>query len=218
MKAKLILATFALATAAFAADPVSFERTYHVGDKDVYSMNMSMSGQMKMAIAMTSTQTVKKVYDNGDADIEVGTSDMTFNGNAMPSTANRTTTMRMTKYGVPVGNVGGGGGMNFARYANFYGNGGLELGKTVNIDTDDKENGTKVHGTVLLEAQEGSLYRIVGHLDVTTKETGDQPIHVDSTSWVAAGGKLDHSTSKITNIHMAQAPIDSIDLTMTRKS
>ena len=82
MKAKALIFAALIATTVYASqDSFKFFRTYKTGDKDAYSMEMKMQspqlGELSMQMAMS--QTVKKVYENGDADIETSIDSMVVN-------------------------------------------------------------------------------------------------------------------------------------------
>jgi hypothetical protein len=233
MKAKLILATLLLGSIALASDPpISFERHYVVGDKDVYGIKMKMTssggGTGEMNMSMTSTQIVAKVYDNGDADIENATSDLVIDvmGQHISPPTGKPTTVRMTKFGAPVGTdgkpTGRGPNMNFLRYASYQGEGGMTPGQVVKIDRVDPDNAKNtVHGTATLVSTDSGVSMITSSIDVTTADTGDKPMHIDATTWVGAGGKLSKSVAKITNLAMAAGSpmkIDAVELTMERKN
>ncbi len=229
MKLKLFLATLAMGTLALAANQVSLERKYVVGETDTYAITMKMSGAMSMDISMTNLQTVKKVYDNGDADIENVTSDMKMSmaGTTFPSPKNPPSTMmRMTKFGAPVNppksatGARRGMNMNFMKYTQMMA-GGLEVGKSITInETDPDDPKSTVKGTVTLVGTKDGISELKSSLDVTTAETGDKPMHVDSSSWVGAGGKINKTVAKITNLgpSVGGGQINAIDMTMERKS
>src|SRR2546429_185820 len=110
MKAKLVLFTTLLAAGAMAHQGTfQILHTYKEGEKDTYKMNMDVTlGSMGDAtVSMTLTQTIKKVYDNGDADIESKMADMhvLLGGNEVPNAGADTppSTQRFNKYGAPVG-------------------------------------------------------------------------------------------------------------------
>jgi len=227
MKAKLVFAALLLGSIALAKDPVSLARNWKAGDKDVYAMKIKLNSQMgEITIEGTSTQVVKKVYDNGDADIETTNSEMKFHGMGMDRDlpAGPASTMRLSKFGMPVGLKADGQknprGMNlsFMRYALATGE-NLEVGKAVAIDKTDAENPkNKVKGTYTLVSTDNSIYKITSSMDVSTEETGDTPMHIDATSLVAAGGKLNRTDAKITHLPATGGmQLDSVEMTMERK-
>jgi hypothetical protein len=233
MKAKFLIASILLiGSVALASDPpISFVHKYAVGDKDVYSIKMKMTasggGMGEMNMSMTSTQVVKKVYDNGDADVENSTSDMVIDvaGQHISPPGGPSTTTRVTKFGAPVGAgkaAGRGPNMNFMRYTNYMGDGALSLNTPLKIDSVDPDNPkNSVHGTATLVGTENGLSKIVTSMDVRTADTGDTAMHIDSTSWLGENGKLNRSEAKITNLAMAAGSpmkIDAVELTMERKN
>src|SRR5256885_714017 len=89
MKAKALIFALALSAAALAGQGTfRLTRSFKVGDTDIYKLHSTATMSVGDAdISMKIDQTVKKVYDNGEADIENGMSDfqVIFNGSEIPT-------------------------------------------------------------------------------------------------------------------------------------
>ena len=215
-----------MAAAAFAAqDAIKFVRTYKEGDKDSYKLSMQMSmqgGSADMTMKMTSL--VKKVYENGDADIESSVSDMkiTFNGQTMSPPAQPPTTTKVNKSGMPVaGSTARGRGMSgdFLRYATFLGEKGIKVGETIDIDqAETADSKTRIKGTLKLESLEEGVAKLIGKFDIWTPEAGDKPMKVASTSWVdVSTAKPNKVEGTISNVSAGPGmELDAIQFTMER--
>mgnify|MGYP003387917377 CR=1 FL=1 len=142
MKLKLLIAGIALAVAAMAQDTIDLTRIYKVGDVDKYKMDMKMVGQMgEVTVALDMTQTIKKLYDNGDADIESQSGEVKIvaMGQNINQPGGPASTQRHNKLGQPVG-VKAKSQMDFMRFATFMGDGKGKVGDTIAVDYKDPEN------------------------------------------------------------------------------
>lgn len=229
MRSKFVLLVAAVAVCAFAAqDGQKFERKYKAGESDAYTMSMAMeTGMGSIDVAMTMTQTIKKVFDNGDADIETSIGSMKINamGNEMSPPTPPATTTRMNKRGVAVqaaqgapagGRAAGGMGMmlNFTRFGGIMTDGEMKVGAAVPFE--DKESGSK--GTVTLESLKDGVAVLVSKIEVKNPN-GGAPMVVDTRSWIdSATSKLDKLEGTIKNPPgQDQMPIESIKMSMVRK-
>lgn len=226
MRIRSIFLAVLLAGAAVAGAQDTFKpgRTYKVGESDTYTLKMTMSTQMgDISINGESTQTVKKVYDNGDADIEVKADKMVVNvgGNEMTPPSQPATMMKVNKFGVPLSVSGGEGkrNMNFSRFLSYYGDKELKVGETFAFDVPDKEK-PKNHskGSVKLASLENGKATLDISVDNFT-EGSDEPMHVEGTAVVdASSGKMlkFHGTAK--GIPSGQGmTISSAEFTMEHK-
>lgn len=229
MKGRIIFATLAVTALAMAAqDTFKPIRTYKEGDKDVYELTMKMTAQgSPIDMSMTQTQVVKKVYENGDADIEttVTNSKVNFMGQSRDMPSSPSTTTRMNKFGAPVGKPAGGSrGMNFSfmNFSRSYGDKEMKVGETVKFNwADEKDAKSKAAGTATLVSLTDKTAVVKSEVDVWSAETGDTPIHVVSTVTVdRASGKPDRVEAKVAKLPASAAPmpIENMELTMVRKS
>ncbi|MFI5387043.1 MAG: hypothetical protein ACHQ50_13090 [Fimbriimonadales bacterium] len=200
----ILLAALVGAVSGAHAQSLKIERKYVVNESDTYAQNMTMASSMgAIKISVETTQTVKKVYDDGDADVEAVAKNMTVNmgGNEMHPPAQPPTVTRMTKYGVPAAPEKGPRRMNFARFGSFFGDKELRLGVSVPFDQVDKEN-PKNHssGTVKLLSLDAGKAKLELSVDVYT-DGAEKPMHVDGTTLVdSANGKMLRFEGKAANL------------------
>lgn len=225
MKTRFILPALMLAALSFAGQEVyKFERKFKEGDKDSYklAMSMNMNGG-EVNVTMKTSQLVKKVYENGDADVETTTSDLkvNFNGQEMSPPPQKPRTMRINKNGMPVNAQSSAGqrgmNMNFMRYATVWGSQGLKVGETVNIDEKDANNPKNtVKGTVRLESISDGVAKLITNLDVTTDEIA-KPMKIAATILLEAGSsKMNKITGTMSGISAQGMEIEAIQFTMER--
>jgi hypothetical protein len=201
------------------------EHKYVEGDKDTYAMKVNATSSMgEVQITMDMTQSVKKVYENGDADIESNMSNMVvdFPGGQMhPNQKNKPTVVRYTKFGVPVTPPEGrAAGVNFSQFGSYFGDKELKVGETYTIEQSDAKN-PKNHskGTVKLLSVENEKAKIAISVD-NYIEGADKPMHVDGTVTVnASNGKLIRFEGKAKDLPGSQAmPVTAADFVMEKKS
>ncbi len=204
MKIRSILFALALGTSALAGqDGLRVERKYVLNDSDTYVMKMQMESAMgDVDLSMNIKETVKKIYDNGDADIESAVSDMTVNvqGHEQKIPGQKPTTTRMNKFGAPV-DLKNTKGMGFMRYGSMLGDKPLKVGETVSFDqADPNDPSAHAKGTVKLESIEGGIAKLILSVDTYMPKV-DKPMHLDGTSWIdTAAGKLNKFEGKATNL------------------
>ncbi|HMS53878.1 MAG TPA: hypothetical protein PKA27_00630 [Fimbriimonadaceae bacterium] len=232
MKIKSILLGVALfAVAGAAQSPVSMERKYKVGETDEYKMKVDVSMSMgAVEVSMGMTQVVKKVYDNGDADIETTLKDMKimFGGQEIPSpgdTAPPVVMERYNKQGVQVGKSSSAGGagnpmaqmMNFSKFSSFIPVGGLEVGKSYPVDTKDDKGKQEAKGTIKVESIAEGVAKFLADLDVTV-EGSDKPLKVKTTSMVdVSSSKPNKVEGVVTNLPSQDGmEIESVKFVMER--
>lgn len=223
----------ALVAVAFASqDPLTLARAYKEGEKDAYQMQITANLAIGTAeMSMNLTQTVKKVYENGDADIESLVSDMRllFGGNEMPTGQNAPAPaqlQRFDKYGRLVPSEGASdqnrgmmAQMSFLRYAMFTTDKPMTPGTTVEVDEKDEKAGTRAWGKITLERVEDGVATILSDLQMTTKQTGEKPIAMKFKSQVeTASSKLRKVTGDVTNLPANEQgmQIDSIQINVQR--
>lgn len=196
----IIIAALFAAAAAAVQNPVTFERKFKEGEKDDYRVSLVVSTAMGDAeIQMTLTQTVKKVYDSGSADLENTTTDLkvAFNGQEVnvPASQVPASTTKVDKYGMPIGKANAPGSplnFGFLRYATLLPSTGVKLGETVNIDHKDPDNPKNtVSGTVRFEGVTDGVAKVISKLEISNDQSAS-PMKVVLTSWI------DQSTNKVT--------------------
>lgn len=213
------------AAAASQAQTFSPVRSYKEGASDSYSMKMDMDSSMgKLGMSMDMKSTVKKVYENGDADVESAVSNLALSiaGQEMKPPAGKPTTMRINKFGMPVEAAKGkSSNFNMMQFTSQFGDKELKLGETMPFENVDKDNPKrKVKGTAKLSELKDGIAVIVVSVDSWT-EASETPMHLDGTSRVnAATGVLNHFEGKATNLPSMGGPgmtISSATFVIDRK-
>ena len=199
MKAKAILLCLGLIAIAFGAqDTIRFSRHLKEGDQDTYKLHVSGNMQAgDLDFTMKMVQLVKKVYDNGDADLDTTTPDfhITMNGNEVPAPPIPEKTIKVDKNGVPKeAPEGAQSRMEFMRYmAGFYDK-DLKVGDTVTIDhTDPKDSKNKMTGTVKLDSVTDGVAKLLINV-TTTSSDSDTPSKIVATMYINV------ATSKMSKI------------------
>lgn len=229
LRPRFLLLCAALAVGAWAVqDGMKIARTYKVGEADTYKMAIALESDMgPIDVAMTMKQTVKKVYENGDADLETAVSAMTVNamGNEMSPPAPPATVQRVNRGGMVVGQgaaPAGAGGMragmgmmlNFGRFGAVMTDKALKVGVPVPIE--DPEGKTK--GTVTLQSVADGVAVLNSKLEILIGDA-TEPMKVDAKTWI------DTSTSKLNKMEgtvtgtlpgQQQMPVRQVKMTMTR--
>lgn len=229
------LVLVAVAATAFAMqDEFQLLRKYKEGEKDSYKLSVAASMSLgTVDMTMNMHQTTKKVYENGDADIETHLADMriSFAGQEMPPPTDAMPAMvqKFDKFGRPVGQVQGGGGMaggmmsqmSFMRYAGFTGENPLKVGETTKIDVKDEKDGSHTTGTVVLDKIDSGMAHITANLSVKNQQTGDTPMKIAMKSQVVVeSGKLHRVEGDITNLPDAGQgmSVDQVKMVMERSN
>lgn len=210
MKIRLFLLVLVAGAAAVAQGQVfNPVRTFKEGTSETYSMKMDMessAGQIGMSMEMKNT--VKKVYENGDADIETAVTGMTVSiaGQQMKPPAGKPTTMRVNKFGAPV-NATKNRNNSMIQFASQFGEKEIKVGETVSFENVDKDNPKiKTKGTAKLVEITNGVAVLTISVDSWT-EASDKPMHLDGTSRVnASTGVLDKFEGKATNLPGMGAP------------
>jgi len=229
----LSLITLAAVSAWAAQDAVKLQRSYRVSEADTYRLDLSLvTGAGEAAISMDLLQTVTRVYDNGDADIESKTSNMKLklNGQEIPNDAigggeePKPTVQRFDKFARPVsvqGTTPPKGLMNqfnFMRYGVMLAGQDLKVGETVPVEVEDKTARTSIKGTAKLVSVASGVATIESAVKVTNPETGDRPIDLKMTSQVdVTTAKPIKVSGTATNIPSQNGMgIESIKFSMTK--
>jgi hypothetical protein len=226
MKAKAILLALGLFTVVFGAqDTVKFTRNFKEGDSDTYKMHITATTAMGDAdVSMNLTQTVKKLYDNGEADMETAVKDMKviFNGNEMPVPPTPAKTQHVDKRGIPIGAQGAGDSlsrMQFMRYAGLFYDRDLKVGDNYPIDiTDPKNPKMKTTGNVKFDSLANGEAKLISDIKVFTGES-DKPMSINATTLVEAGsGKMNRVEGSATDLPVGPGgpPVTAVKFVMER--
>lgn len=232
LRALIFLALFSVP--AFAAqDAIILQRTFKNGESDNYNLNVTigMPGNvvdMKMAL----TQTVKKVYDNGDADIETASNSVKLfmNGQEMPANSkgdgktDQKETRRFDKYlrPVPGGSAKPAQGLmnrfGLLLYGVMLSGQPVKKGDIVPVSYEDKDSKTSVEGTAKVVDIAGGYAQIQSTFKVKTPETNGQPVDLNMTSKIdTATTKPSHVEATVTSLPAAEGmKVDSIKFVLDR--
>lgn len=221
MKLKAIFLSLVLGVTAFAGqDAFHIERKYVLNDADKFLMKMQLDSMMgQIDLTMDIKETVKKLYDNGDADIESAVSNMVVNvqGQVQKVPAQAPTTIRYDKYGMPAAGTKDSKGMSFMRFGNVLGDKAIKVGETVTFDrADEKDPKTHAKGTVKLESLDAGVAKLIMSVDQYSSAS-EKPMHIDGTSWIEATGKLKKLEGKVTGMPAAAGGASSATFVLERK-
>lgn len=223
MKFRTILAVaFVGVASAFAQNTLNLQRTYRVGEKDSYRMNMVMTG-MNMTVNTRFTQTVRKVFPNGDAEIVVSTTppQILMNGKPMSQNPNQRPpavpdqVIRLDRWGRPVGQTAGamGGSFNPAQMANVLPKRPLRVGETFRVNEKGK-NGETVTGTVKVVSVANGIGTMQMNMSVRA-QGAQQPMAVQMTAKInARTAKPQSMTGTVRNL--PGMPNAVMNFTMTK--
>jgi len=182
---------------------LSFIKHYKVGDVYAYHMNMTSSGQMAVNLDSDVKMTVKKVYDNGDADIDIQQQNgkMTLGGKSMdmPDSAQGTQHARLTNKGVPADSSGSGAlAMNIPGMGGLVPNNPMSVGDVFQVNQNEKD-GTTVTGTMKLDSITGGIAHLTADLSVGSK-IAPQPVQIHAIMLVdAADNTLESEDADISS-------------------
>jgi hypothetical protein len=223
MKTPAILMAVPFAVLSLASqDTVSLARKYVEGDKDTYKLALQMTiSESNVDMSMTSTRVVKKVFDNGDADIEdvVSGLKMSIDGHTVSPPAPKPETTRYSRAGIPLSAKKAAQGMAFLKFVNWVTDKPLKVGETVVVDYPDPDDPkSRVTGTIRLESVDKSDAKLISVLESTTSTSKDKPMKMAFTTWFdLATCKPNRITGTISNLAGPQGlPIDGVQLTMER--
>jgi hypothetical protein len=228
MKLKLTLLSLGLCAVAMAGQgPVHFVHHYTVGDHDGYKIHVTGSTQMgDLDVALTQVRTIKKVYDNGDADMETSTSDfhVTMNGNDINVPQPPTATERVNKLGIPVdadkgkGAHGSPEGMNFSKYAAAFYDKDIKVGDVITINDTSADGKEKSTGSITLVSVNNGEAKLSADLTNTNPEM-DAPakVHVDMLMDTATS-KPNHMEATVSSMPVQQGIVmTNVKMTLDRQ-
>lgn len=185
-----------LALGASAADTVKLTRTYTEGQIDKFDESFAMvvqSGDWK--IKDMRTLTVKRVYPNGQVDIEAAATDITVDmAGQKGSNQDQRSTRRFDQNGMPI-DARAPGTFDYPRTEALLFGRDLTVGQDVPVEWKDaKDDKSKIKGTIKVESVKDGVAKIVGAFEIWDAKTGDSPIKATITTTV------DVATSKIQKV------------------
>jgi hypothetical protein len=177
-----------LAFAACAADTVKFVREYTEGQVDKFNVTIAMVfPTATWTFKALDTLTVKKVYPDGEVDIETAATDMKADvpGQDVP-TPDQKSTRRFGKDGMPAGDLAAGGPQfDYARTEALLFGRDLTVGNDVAIEwTAPKDAKSKIKGTFNVQSVKDGLATVVSKLQIWNSGTGDKPMQATFTTLI----------------------------------
>jgi hypothetical protein len=184
MRATLLLSVLFMSCLGSAAqDSVKLNRTFKVGDSERYNVALAMTmagGDATIDLVMK--QTVKKVYDNGDADIETALSDIkvVIFGSPMAQPSEPPSVQRVSKLGTPVGlktSKKAKAELDILKLAAVMLDRDLTIGQEVPVEiVDPKDAKSKMKGTAKVLSVKDGIAKVETKLDVWNETTTTDPL------------------------------------------
>lgn len=224
-KATIVLLT-GLFVLGLAQDVFSPARTYVLGEKDAYGMSMRLdAGQYVVSISGKMGYVVKKVYENGEADVESRATEMSMDilGQVMKQPDGDPRVVRYNKFGAPVEREAPKSQKQptFMNYLTYRVSTPMKVGETVKID-ETLEDTAKTHikGTAKLESITDGVAKIASQLEIIESKTR-KPTKIASISYYdAKTSKLNRCEAKLTDVDPNEMqglpPISSITVVIER--
>ncbi|MCH8274567.1 MAG: hypothetical protein IH851_07240 [Armatimonadetes bacterium] len=216
----LVAVALLAALASALQDTVRLERVYKTGDMDSYSFALAMTtGGGSVDLSMKVTHIVKKVDEDGVADVEMQFADLAvvFNDQEMNPPAPPSLTLRVTKHGLPVGQKlarGQGQSMNlvFLRYLSLVPDQAVKVGEKVDMNFTDPENSkTRVTGDFSVESVRRGEAKTVSHLEISVDGMG-QVMRMVRTAWFdVKTGKLKRAEGTVSNLAGGPEGLGAVD-------
>jgi hypothetical protein len=224
---KRSIATWLLVTTiAFASAQESFsaERRWKLGETDRYSFVTDMKGSVNLKITLSLKQTVKQVFENGDAEIETVPTDVKVlaNGNEIPldpAQLPKPVTQRLNKLGQGAQKADGIEALLMMGFgiASLLPADGLKSGQETAVDFKDPQSSESVKGSFKVESVVSGVAKVVSDLQfILAKAT--KPLTVRSTLlWDVASAKINRIDGVALNVPSEDAlQIDSLTFVMER--
>jgi hypothetical protein len=208
----MLISLIAAGALCLAQDVFNPARTYVVGEKDVYGLSMRMQAEKYEAtIVGKQSYEVKKVFENGDAEVESKAYDLTFSvmGQEYKQPEGLPRVIRYNKFGAaiekdvpkdqrqPI----------FMSYLTYRAPAAMKLGETVRIaEKRDEDPNSEVKGTSKLESLKDGIAKVATNL-VITYGKGKKPTNIESIGYFdAKSSKLDRVECKLTGLDPADLP------------
>lgn len=182
------------------------EHKYAAGSSTAYSLKLNATTSVgDVLLQMDTKETIKKVYPDGNADIETVATKVSISlsgGETRPGSKPDPNTSLVDRYGRTISFSQKGRSMMVRRIANFYGDKPLKVGETQTVDEAEKDNPkSHVLGTVKLVTLTSSRAELFISVDSFSDEV-PKPAHVEGTATVdAKTGRLIRFEGKATNLH-----------------
>lgn len=191
------------------AGALDLGRVYQVGETDRFSVTVQIeTGAGSVDMTMRQVQVVKRLLDDGQAEVESRTDGLEakMNGEKIPiegASQMPPVNLVIDRWGwqlrVPAVGRGSGASVAFLRYALVLPRGRLEVGRSVPVEAD-LPIGSRVSGSARLVSVENGVARIIQSLEIVSRgQSGPQTLTM--TTWVET------KTSRIVRVEgQASAP------------
>jgi hypothetical protein len=187
-------------------------RTYVIGERDIYAMSLRMdTNEYSVSILGKLSYEVKKLYENGDADLETKAYDMTINvlGQEMKQPGGDVRVIRYNKFGAPIerGIPKDRRQPIFMNFLIFRPSADMKVGDKVTIDeTIDGDVKTSVKGTAKLESIQDGIAKVSASISVMEPNL-KKPTRIESVGYFdAKTSKLNRSESKLEDVEPGEMP------------
>lgn len=207
----LTLAVFAIAWKSQSPPPsvVRFTRHAVEGDQDLLKIEVTGSTDMgDFDFMQTQTRLIKKVYGNGDADVQITVTSqrVALNGNNVPVDLPQISQIRLNKQGLPTANsVTGRDRMNLAKYAAPLYNRDLKLGSTFHVEQTSADKNETIAGKVKFDSIANGDAKFTAELENTQNYTLDVvKVHLDIYMNIAAS-KIDRIEETVAKLPITDA-------------
>lgn len=208
-------------------DEFSPARTYVVGEKDVYGLSMRMdAGQYMVSISGKLNYEVKKVHENGDADVESKAGELTIDalGDIIKQPAGEPRLVRYNRFGAPMEKEAPKGQKQpiFMSFLTYRPSVSMKVGETIKVNEVLQNSAkTQVKGTAKLETITGGVAKIVSVLEVSESKA-KKPTKIQSMGYFdVKTSKLNRSESRLTDVDPAEMQnmpsISSITIVIERE-
>lgn len=208
----MVLSLIAAGALCLAQDSFNPARTYTMGEKDVYGLSMRMVAEKYDAtIVGKLSYEVKKVYQNGDADMETKSYDLLFTimGQDYKQPEGTPRLLRYDKFGAAIEkNVPKDQRQPiFMSYLTYRTPASMKPGETVKIaEKREDEEKTEVKGTSKLESLADGIAKVVSNLDISNAKQ-KKPTHIESIGYYdAKTSKLNRVECRLTNLDPGELP------------
>jgi hypothetical protein len=193
-------------------DAFSPARTYVAGEKDVYGLSMKMAtGSNDVTITGKLSYEVKKVYENGDADLESKTYDVVISamGTVMNQPNANPRLVRYNKFGAAIeqGVPKDQRQPIFMRFLTYRSEGAMKVGEAVQVDeTLDDEQKTRVKGSAKLESLADGVAKVVSNVEITNVKS-KKPTKISSIGYFdVKTSKLNRAESRLQDVEPGAMP------------
>jgi hypothetical protein len=208
----MVLSLLAVGAMCLHQDVFEPARTYVVGEKDVYGLSMRMvSEKYDATIVGKLSYEIKKVYENGDADVESKSYSLVFTvmGQEYKSPDGTPRVTRHNKFGAAIEK-----GLPkdqrqpiFMSYLTYRAPAAMKLGQSIPIsEKKDDEDKTEIKGSSKLESIESGIAKIATILDITSSKK-KKATHIESVGYYdAKSSKLNRVECLLKDLDPAEFP------------